>query len=326
MSRTGQRVRVRTSQTETTKSEGEVSLGQLLPGDGWNDGNWQSSGNPGNQPGNPPGSPEDGGAGSGNFQVSAPVLSLPGRGIDLDLKLYYNSRLWNKSGSEVKYDIDRGAPAPGWSLGFGKIVFMGALGGCMLVDADGTRHGYGGDTMTWTGGMEFIGHTADGSFTDYGCHFNYGNSGYGWAKFANGTSVTYSTIGDTPDQVHPTKIIDPQGNYITITYRNPENPQLETITDTMGRIVTFQYDSLNRLISITVPRSTEEDPIYGGSTTRIAVKIHYKAWALSYDFASGITPVVRDGVPWVVDAIYYPGTQTGYWFDDADSYSTYGMI
>ena len=28
----------------------------------------------------------------------------------------------------------------------------------------------------------------------------------------------------------------------------------------------------------------------------------------------------------MIDAIYYPGTQTGYWFNDPDSYSSYGMI
>jgi hypothetical protein len=29
---------------------------------------------------------------------------------------------------------------------------------------------------------------------------------------------------------------------------------------------------------------------------------------------------------WVIDAIYYPATGTGYWFGDGDSYSSYGMI
>jgi hypothetical protein len=29
---------------------------------------------------------------------------------------------------------------------------------------------------------------------------------------------------------------------------------------------------------------------------------------------------------YVIDGIYFPGTSTGYWFGDADSYSPYGMI
>ena len=42
---------------------------------------------------------------------------------------------------------------------------------------------------------------------------------------------------------------------------------------------------------------------------------------------SGLTPSVREPNPWVIDAIYYPATNTGYWFnDDNESYSSYGMI
>ncbi|MCV4731970.1 hypothetical protein OFB80_29205, partial [Escherichia coli] len=70
----------------------------------WNDGNWLSADDPGNLPGNPPGGPMDDGAGNGNFQISAPVISLSGRGIDLALNLNYNSRVWNKSGNELTYD------------------------------------------------------------------------------------------------------------------------------------------------------------------------------------------------------------------------------
>lgn len=331
--RTGLRILQTTPQTPTLNEEvtaksdkdSEPPQSDLAPGDGWDSGNWASVDNPGNQTGNPSGSPADDGAGSGNFQLSAPVVSLPGRGIDLSLNLNYNSRVWNKSGTQLKFDIDHGDPAPGWSLGFGKIAFMGD-GGCLLIDADGTRHGYGGSLTQWPTGMEFAGHTADGSFIDYGCHFDYANYGYGWAKLANGTSISYSTIGATPDQVYPTSIIDAQGNYITITYRNPSRPQLETVTDTMGRVITFQYDSLDRLISIKAPRMQNEDPSYGSAKTRVVMRLHYRTLNLNYSFASGITPVVGNASPYVIDAIYYPATGTGYWFGDQDSYSSYGMI
>ncbi|MFN3420056.1 MAG: RHS repeat domain-containing protein, partial [Pyrinomonadaceae bacterium] len=291
----------------------------------WNDGNWLSADDPGNLPGNPPGGPMDDGAGNGNFQISAPVISLSGRGIDLALNLNYNSRVWNKSGNELTYDIDVGQPAPGWSLGFGKIVHMGQ-GGCMLIDADGTRHGYTGSINSWSNGMSFTGHTADGSFIDYGCWFNYGQYGGGWAKLPNGTEVVYSTIGPGNSHVYPTMITDVQGNYITITYRNPSNPQIEIIKDTMGRVVTFHYDQLNRLIEVRAPRMQDQDPIFGSGKTRTVMRLHYRPLTLNYSYAGGITPVVRQSTVQVIDAIYYPGTQTGYWFGDTDSYSTYGMI
>ncbi len=112
--------------------------------DGWGNDNWWLADDPNNQTGNPPGTSPDAGAGNGNFQFSAPVVALHGRGIDINLSLNYNSRLWSKSGSQMTYDADKGFPAPGWSLGFGKMMFMGTAGGCMMADADGTRHGYTG--------------------------------------------------------------------------------------------------------------------------------------------------------------------------------------
>jgi hypothetical protein len=64
------------------------------------------------------------GAGSSNFQLTVPVLNLPGRGIDLALALTYNSRVWTGAGSFL-FDADADWPAPGWSLGFGKLLDAG---------------------------------------------------------------------------------------------------------------------------------------------------------------------------------------------------------
>lgn len=111
---------------------------------GWNTSNWWSADDPGNGRGDPPGEMKDDGAGSGNFQFSVPIAALDGRGLDVNLNLYYNSRVWHKpspSSSQITFNIDHDWPAVGWSLGFGKIIGMGAQNGYMLVDADGTRHG-----------------------------------------------------------------------------------------------------------------------------------------------------------------------------------------
>ncbi len=323
-------IRTERDGTKGTRDQEKSALqvANLLPDDGWNNGNFTSADDPGNQTGDSPGGPADDGAGNGNFQISAPVVSLPGRGIDIALNLNYNSRVWNKAGNELKYDIGYDEPAPGWSLGFGKIEFMGSNGGCMLVDADGTRHGYTGSVTSWPSGMSFTGHTADGTFIDYGCHYNYGNYASGWAKLPNGTHITYSSITANEGHIQPTQIIDAQGNYLTITYRGTTtgNALIETVTDTLGRIITFHYDSLDRLIYVKAPRMTDQDPIYGTAATRVLVRIHYKPLTLSYSFGAGITPVVRPGTIYGIDSIYYPATNTGYWFGDNDSYSSYGMI
>jgi RHS repeat-associated protein len=55
--------------------------------------------------------------GSRNFNWSLPLLSLPGRaGLDVNLALYYNSLVWTKDGSFIKYNADMGTPAPGFRL------------------------------------------------------------------------------------------------------------------------------------------------------------------------------------------------------------------
>jgi RHS repeat-associated protein len=283
---------------------------------GWNSLNYMTADDPGNLPGDPPGSPKDDGAGNGNFQIGAPVLALPGRGINITLGLAYNSHLWHKAGTNITYDIDRGWPAPGWSLGFGKLQDIGN-GGSIIVEADGTRHGFNG-TVTGPGaGTSFSGHTSDGSFIDYSCVRN--SSGviiFGSATLTNGTTIAYGAAGD--GAIYPTNITDPNGNYITITYRNNAGPQIDTVTDTLGRVINFHYDGNNLLTAITAP-----DVVSG---TRTLVRLHYQQQFIGASF-SGLTRLVRNTNPWLLDAIYYPATGTGYWFRDSDSWlPSYGTI
>jgi YD repeat-containing protein len=287
--------------------------------DGWNDGNYWSADDPGNHPGNPPGSPLDGGAGSGDFELVAPIGSFPGRGINVSLGAAYHGRVWNKAGSQMTFDIDRGWPAPGWSLGFGKFLFMGMNSGSMMVDADGTRHGYSGTLYNYGQyGTYFVGHTTDGTLIDYWVTADAaGNPQWGQATLPNGTIIWYG--GRAPGQILPGSITDPNGNLTVITYLN-NTAQIQTITDTLGRAIQFYYNGSGLLTAVTGPG------LSGG--TRTLVRLHYRQLTLSYGFAwpQIQSTVVRNPVPWVVDAIYYPATNTGFWFGDNDSYSSYGMI
>jgi hypothetical protein len=162
---------------------------------------------PGNRRGDPPGAPVDGGAGSGNFQRTAPVLSLPGRGVDISLALTYNSRLWNKANNNINFDIDRDWPAPGWSLGFGKMLAISINNGCMLIDADGTRHSFTGTIQFFNWGTIGTFHTTDGSFIDY--NYQTGTNGiitFAEARWPNGTVVTYGAHSTPGGGVFPTSI------------------------------------------------------------------------------------------------------------------------
>ncbi|HWT02747.1 MAG TPA: hypothetical protein VN256_21040, partial [Pyrinomonadaceae bacterium] len=254
----------------------------LPPESYYDDGNYWSADDPGNEVGTSPGGPQDDGAGSGNFQLAAAVLSLPGRKMDLTLKLAYNSRLWNKAGSEISYDIDKGWPAPGWNLGFGKMLALGINNGAMIVEPDGTRHPFTG-TITFGPNQnytDFVGHTTDGTFIDYSYHTGLnGVMTRADARYPNGMLVEYTAAG--PAGIYPTRVTDAQGNFITITYVNNTGPHIQTITDTLGRVVTFHYDANNLLTAITAPGLTS-------GTTRTLVRLHYKQLTLNYAF-SGLT-------------------------------------
>ena len=303
--------------TKVKKSSTTVSP-NLMPEPGYGDSNYWSADDPGNQVGDPPGSPDDGGAGNGNFQLAAPVLSLPGRGSSISLDLTYNSRLWNKAGSQITYDIDNDWPAPGWSLGFGKMIGMGVNNGSMIVDPDGTRHPYSGTVYYGYNNSYtiFNGRTTDGKFIDYSHQTGTGGAlVWGEARMADGTAIQYGASNQAA--LYPTRITDANGNFIIITYLNNRGPQIQTITDNLGRSINFSYDANNLLTAITAPAPN------GG--VRTLVRLHYHLMNLNYGF-SGLTVRTRTNTPWVLDAIYYPATGSGFWFNDADSYSSYGMI
>src|SRR5262249_4787858 len=146
--------------------------------------------------------------------------------------------------------------------------------------------------------------------------------------------------------MYPKQIIDANGNYITITYRTytrkwnnnsyvvEEGPNIETLTDTLGRTIQFYYqrsgspangDEKDLLTAVTAPG-------LNGGARRVIMRLQYDSRNINgagtnYGFQAGLSPQVRNsGVIDVIKAIYYPATATGYWFGDANSYSNYGMI
>ena len=280
----------------------------------WSNDNFETSDDPGKQPGRPRNA-GTAGAGSGNFSISAPVVSLPGRnGLDVNLSLNYNSLLWHDDGDgNIVYDIDKGTVAPGWNIGFGKMVDAGTQGGGMLEGADGTRYPYEGETIAGAAGYSnYHGRTIDGSFIDYVVERGPNGIFLGRAWFPDGTYVAYASPYD--EALYPTYIRGRNGNQISISYIQGK---ISVITDTIGRVITFKYDSAKRLIAI-------KGPGYNG-TTQTYVRLHYTQKTLSYGF-SGLKALVRDASPYMLDSIYYPVTNTGYWFGDNDSYSSYGML
>ncbi|MGE3467132.1 MAG: hypothetical protein AB7J13_09375, partial [Pyrinomonadaceae bacterium] len=281
----------------------------------WDSGNWSVADDRANWVGRPIGAAKDARAGNGNFLLSAPAVSLPGRGIDINLNLNYNSRVWSIAGGGMLFNADSGYPAPGWSLGFGKMYYLGATAGCILVEPDGTRRPSVGTSAQYGLNYSHRSRTTDGSFINYACSKYLGGSLEGKALYPNGTTIEFAR-GRDGNQMFPYRITDRHGNYILISYVNSQGPEIDTISDTLGRTITFNYAS-GRLINITGPG-------YNG-TTRTFLRLHYTQKTLSYNFGSMGT-TVSNGSPYMIQSIYYPTTNDGYWFGDSDSYSTYGMI
>lgn len=304
----------------------------------WNDGNSWSADDPRNRRGPGMNTPDDlGGSSSGNYQIVAPVVSLPGRGLPLTLNLVYNSRVWNKAGSQVTFDIDQDDIAPGWSLGLSKVVSLGSEGD-MIVEADGTRRPFKGTKTVYSGSSTTIYYdlyTTDGSFIKYRtAHYFYSNGEKGFqvkANYPDGSFVVFNGNNSDARIARPVWIVDRFGNQITLTRSQyPTNLKLTSITDSVGRVVQFHYDNSDSSLLTAITCAGLKDAS-GNTTTRTLVRLHYKTHNLqqypSYGFDPNVLePIVRSPQIKVVDAIYYPGLGTGYWFGHENSYSSYGMI
>ena len=266
-----------------------------------------------------------------NFNWTVPIISLGGRGLAANLTLHYNSRVWSRRNNQVAFDAITGSPAPGYSLGFGRIVFYDVgfggnpTGKFMWVEPDGTRKYLG--TGTYMGDGYALGgpyETSDGSHIVYTGNAQHG----GTLTYPDGTALSITLVNN---RLLPTTISDRNGNYVQIAYK-PDCFQvgeewfcgyfspiaLDYVIDTMTRRIEFQYDSSYRLISITSPGfgGTTQNPV-----TDTLVQFDYQTVTPVYSF-SGLTV---ERAPWTalrLKHIYFPATSTGF----LPAYSQYGMV
>jgi RHS repeat-associated protein len=238
--------------------------------------------------------------------------------LPLSLSLNYNSRIWSRHGtSAVTFNAVNTWPYLGFTLSFGRIVTYpaGSNTKFVLIDSDGTRHYLG----SGPGGTSTTYQTNDGS------HITYVGTATGGGTLYYNNGITKS-VWMVNNRLLVSQIQDSNGNYITISYASQSFPScqsgagfqwkqaISSITDTLGRVVSFNYDSCNNLVSITGPDQ-------GGTTSTIA-QFDYNVTNVSNSF-SGLTIENRPtGNVVELSHIYFPQTQTGYKF----SYSAYGMI
>ncbi len=258
--------------------------------------------------------------GSGNFAFSVPILSLPGRGLDVNLALYHNAQLWTALPDHTVYDIDHGWPAPGWSLGYGKLVAG------VLIDADFTRHYRRVVPTAPDGPIEATYQTTDGTFIDYVVYRGTAASARrAVATYANGTVVNYGAE-DAKHVLYPVRITDSNGNYITISYlRNNVGPELASIVDTLGRTIQFSYNVLGQLSEISGPGAGQ------GAT------LDYRDIPVPNHLPLTVPACVIPGTDYglcqdnwstapAINSIYSRVTKSQFYFGASDSYSDYGVM
>ena len=171
---------------------------------------------------------------------SVPLISLPGRGgLDFGLSLSYSSLAWTRSGPYVYFDQDNESLSPGFTIGFPTVQFR-------KFDAQTGRNVY---VLTAAGrhvelrqvGTSNVYEAGDSSYLQL-----IDNGGSLLVRATDGTQMSYARFLTGWSL---TQIEDRNGNIITVN--NDWRGDMQTITDTLGRVVTFNYDNNANLISIT---------------------------------------------------------------------------
>ncbi|HEX8500465.1 MAG TPA: S8 family serine peptidase [Pyrinomonadaceae bacterium] len=186
---------------------------------------------------------------SRNFNWSAPVVGLPGRaGLDLGLSLSYNSLVWTKDAGGVTFDADEGFPGPGFRLGFPTVQprFFNPQTGrytYLLLTPAGAR------VELRQVGTSNVYESADSN------NMQLTEAGGGLSVLtADGTRLGFSLVGGAY-RCQETR--DRNGNYLSAAYYG--DGRLSSVTDTLGRVVTFNYDANLNLLSVTQPWKRETE-------------------------------------------------------------------
>jgi len=180
---------------------------------------------------------------SRNFSWGTGLAGLPGRaGMDAGFGISYNSLVWTKSGSTMIFDADKSNVAPGFQLGYPTIEadYYDSVTGkfnYLMVTPSGAKVEF-----KQQAGASNIYETADSSYTQLKINSGGPNDPAEDLTLTvtgtDGTQMSYAWIAGA---YRCTQIKDANGNYITIG--NNEKGLLETVTDTLGRIINVEYDS-----------------------------------------------------------------------------------
>jgi RHS repeat-associated protein len=256
--------------------------------------------------------------GSQSYNKAIPILHLPGRGIDVDLTLYYNSRIWtvDTANATISFNPDRDFPSYGFRLDFGFMEYDQRNAQFVLTESDGTKHSM--PLTANTNGAIFD--SNDGTFIEF-------NNQSLILTYKNGKTVKYQAFPSQATLFRPIQIKDRNGNFISIAYVSGtgNDQHIDTVTDTLNRVIKFVYDPSNHLSQITQAVSSSTDPsgthvwatfAWSSSPPALPVTLTYSFSGLSVISA----PASGSQIPVLISCTY--PNQTGYKF----SYGAWGIV
>ncbi|HKX28403.1 MAG TPA: S8 family serine peptidase [Blastocatellia bacterium] len=252
--------------------------------------------------------------GSQNINLTLPVLSLAGRGPGLNLALSYNSNsVWLKEPwlGRLGFNLDRGLPGPGWSLGFGKLQGGAPASGSASIPPL-WHSNLGKYAYLWfepDGTCRLLVGTASAANRIYrsndSSHLEYDlATGILWQS--DGTQIRFTAPADsggaaTGKELLPREIKDRNGNFISIVNAPLSDGRwaIDYLTDTLGRTIDFAYEN-NVLTQVRQNRA---------GAWHVFVKFHYAPVTINTNFGGQLLePVGINGQtvwePWLIE---FPG-------------------
>ncbi|MGB7201465.1 MAG: VCBS repeat-containing protein [Pyrinomonadaceae bacterium] len=245
---------------------------------------------------------------SQNFGWGTSLVGLSGRaGLDAGFGIGYNSLVWLKVGNAMYFDPDKGNVTPGFHMGFPVIepIYYNATRqkwAYMMVTPSGSR-------------IEFLEtaasntyETADSSYAQLVVI----NADNPFDPVENLSITVTSTDGAQMtyawglSSYKCTQIKDRNGNYITLAYDSIA--RLATMTDTLGRVVTVNYD-VNTGLASTITQTWKDNNGQGSNVTHTYATFAYTTKTVDINFGSlGVVGPPDDTVLTVLDKITYADT------------------
>ncbi|HEY6251223.1 MAG TPA: RHS repeat-associated core domain-containing protein [Candidatus Angelobacter sp.] len=183
--------------------------------------------------------------GSKSFTYPVPLFSLPGRAAALDLTLYYNSLVWiyNGSNNSMVLAADFNTPSPGFTLHYGLVQFSPDLSFGVFYDSTGARR------LFFQTATPNLYQTQDSTYIQI--QYPSTSGGSATVTYPSGLKLIcqpFTVLANNTTEYRTSQIEDTNGNFVSITYINNNDLRINTITDSVGRVIKFNYDS-NGLLS-----------------------------------------------------------------------------